>query len=81
MIRIIELILDKGFGYVRDGSVYFSIDKFKDYGKLSGTNVQGVKAGARVDVDEAAAIRQHSAAQCNQPHRPLHCRRSVAGTS
>lgn len=52
MIKTIEKIIDNGFGYVKDGSVYFSIDEFKDYGKLSGTNVKGVKSGARVDVDE-----------------------------
>ncbi|OGE10305.1 cysteine--tRNA ligase [Candidatus Curtissbacteria bacterium RIFCSPLOWO2_01_FULL_42_26] len=52
MIRIIELLVKGGFAYVRDGSVYFSIAKFKGYGKLSGANIKGVKAGARVDVDE-----------------------------
>jgi cysteinyl-tRNA synthetase len=49
---LIEVLVRKGFAYEKDGSIYFSISKFKDYGKLSGTNVKGVKAGARVDVDE-----------------------------
>ena len=52
LIRLIGRLVDGGFAYVKDGSVYFSISKFKDYGKLSGTNIKGVKAGARVDVDE-----------------------------
>ena len=52
IIRIIELLIQKGFAYEKDGSVYFSIAKFADYGKLSGTNIKGVKAGVRVDVDE-----------------------------
>ncbi len=52
IIRIIEVLLVKGFAYEKAGSIYFSISKFKDYGKLSGANVKGVKAGARVDVDE-----------------------------
>lgn len=52
MIQIISVMVKKGFAYVKDGSVYFSISNFKDYGKLSGANVKGVKAGARVDVDE-----------------------------
>jgi len=52
IIRIIGVLLKKGFAYVKDKSVYFSIAKFKDYGRLSGANVKGVKAGARVDVDE-----------------------------
>jgi len=52
MINLIEKIIERRAGYVSDGSVYFSIAKFKSYGKLSGTNIKGVKAGARVDVDE-----------------------------
>ncbi len=52
MLKIIGKLVDGGLAYVKDGSVYFSIAKFKGYGKLSGTNVKGVKAGARVDVDE-----------------------------
>src|SRR3989344_3717825 len=52
MIDLIKKLLDKGVAYEKEGSVYFAISKFKDYGKLSGANVKGVKAGARVDVDE-----------------------------
>lgn len=52
MIDLIKRLIENGGAYEKDGSVYFSIAKFKDYGKLSGTNVKGVKAGARVDVDE-----------------------------
>ncbi|EKE13352.1 MAG: hypothetical protein ACD_13C00025G0004, partial [uncultured bacterium] len=52
MIDMIGKLVKGGFAYVKDGSVYFSIAKFGNYGKLSGTNVKGVKAGARVDVDE-----------------------------
>lgn len=52
MIQIIGKLLDLGFAYIKDGAVYFSIEKFPNYGKLSGTNIKGVKTGARVDVDE-----------------------------
>ena len=52
MIQIIGVLLEKGIAYKKEGSVYFSISKFGAYGKLSGTNVLGIKAGARVDVDE-----------------------------
>ena len=52
MVRITELLIKKDLAYEKDGSVYFSINKFPNYGKLSGANVKGVKAGARVDVDE-----------------------------
>lgn len=53
MIEIIQKLLDKGFAYKSDdGSVYFSIKKFKDYGKLSGVDLLGTKEGARVSQDE-----------------------------
>ena len=34
-----------------DGDVYFSVRKYKEYGKLSGRNLDDMQAGARVDVD------------------------------
>jgi cysteinyl-tRNA synthetase len=40
-----------GYTYRSDGSVYFRIAKFKDYGKLSHNDFSGMVAGARVDVD------------------------------
>ena len=52
IIALVVKLLDKGVAYKKEGSVYFSISKFGAYGKLSGTNVQGIKVGARVDVDE-----------------------------
>src|SRR3989344_2339003 len=52
MIQIIGVLLKNDFAYKGDDGVYFSIEKFGAYGKLSGTNVQGIKVGARVDVDE-----------------------------
>jgi cysteinyl-tRNA synthetase len=53
MIMIISELLKKGVAYKSDdGSIYFSICKFKDYGKLSGLEKRDVKAGARVAQDE-----------------------------
>src|SRR3989344_8149285 len=52
IISLVKKLLDKGVAYKKEGSVYFLISKFKNYGKLSGTNIQGIKVGARVDVDE-----------------------------
>ncbi len=55
MIHIIETLLKKNIAYQgADGSVYFSIQKFKDYGKLSGMKQEDLKAGAggRVLADE-----------------------------
>ena len=52
MIKATEILEKKRFAYEKLGSVYFDISKLKDYGKLSGINLEGMKAGARVDLDE-----------------------------
>ncbi len=48
----VEKLTQKGFTYVSDGSVYFRIASFPGYGKLSHNDFSGIRAGARVDVDE-----------------------------
>jgi cysteinyl-tRNA synthetase len=48
MIKMIQKILDRGYGYLADGDVYFSVEKFKDYGKLSGQKIDEMKSGARI---------------------------------
>lgn len=53
MIEIINSLMEKGYAYKSDdGSVYFSIDKFKSYGRLSGLENREIKTGARVTQDE-----------------------------
>ncbi len=52
MAALIQKLLEKGYAYVSDGSVYFRVAKFKDYGKLSKTNFSGIRDGARVDSDK-----------------------------
>jgi cysteinyl-tRNA synthetase len=50
MVRILE---DKGYAYMADdGSVYFSVSRFKGYGSLSGRRIEEMVAGARVDIEE-----------------------------
>ena len=49
---MIQRLKEKGHTYEKDGSVYFRIASFRDYGKLSKLDVSGLLAGARVDVDE-----------------------------
>ncbi len=49
-IGLITTLLKKGYAYAVNGSVYFDVSKFKDYGKLSGRNVEEMLAGARVEV-------------------------------
>jgi cysteinyl-tRNA synthetase len=52
MIDFISILIEKGFAYQRNGDVFFSVGKFKDYGKLSGRNPEEMQAGARVEIDE-----------------------------
>jgi cysteinyl-tRNA synthetase len=53
VIEIISALIDKEIAYKSDdGSIYFSVDRFKEYGKLSGVDLAGTKAGARVNLDE-----------------------------
>jgi cysteinyl-tRNA synthetase len=53
MIAIVERLVDQKLAYVADDrSVYFAIDKFKDYGKLSRLDTREVRAGARVIQDD-----------------------------
>jgi cysteinyl-tRNA synthetase len=52
MVRAIQELDARGFTYPSDGSVYYRISKFPGYGKLSHNDFSGIRAGARVDVDE-----------------------------
>ncbi|MGH9612349.1 MAG: cysteine--tRNA ligase, partial [Bryobacteraceae bacterium] len=52
MASAIGKLHDGGFTYASDGSVYFRIANFPGYGKLSHNDFSGIRAGARVDVDE-----------------------------
>ncbi|MDD3086490.1 MAG: cysteine--tRNA ligase [Patescibacteria group bacterium] len=52
IVAFVSDLLKKGYAYKGDdGSIYFSIDKFKDYGKLSQLDKSGIKSGARVSQD------------------------------
>jgi cysteinyl-tRNA synthetase len=52
MIQLISTLAQKGFAYQAGGDVFFSVGKFKDYGKLSKRDLEEMQAGARVDIDE-----------------------------
>jgi cysteinyl-tRNA synthetase len=51
MVSLIERLQQKGITYPSEGSIYYRIAKFPEYGKLSKIDVGGMKAGARVDND------------------------------
>jgi cysteinyl-tRNA synthetase len=52
MYSMIESLIEKGFAYQgKNGDVYYSVRNFKNYGKLSGKNLDDLEAGARVDIE------------------------------
>ena len=53
MIAIVQRLMDKKLAYkAEDGTIYYAIDRFKGYGKLSRLDTREVKAGARVSQDD-----------------------------
>ena len=52
MIKMISKLIDKGFAYENKKHVYFQVNKFKDYGKLSNKKLKDLIAGSRVEVSE-----------------------------
>ncbi len=51
MIKYVETLVEKGYGYETSDGIYFDIMKFPDYGKLSRLNLDDQIAGARVEVN------------------------------
>jgi len=51
IIKLIKVLMDKGFAYETEGDVYFRVNAFPDYGKLSGRSREDMLAGARIEVD------------------------------
>jgi len=54
MVRMVEELVSKGHAYqASNGDVYYAVGSFKDYGRLSGKRLEDLRAGERVEVDEA----------------------------
>lgn len=71
IIEAVETLVEKGYAYQVNGDVFYRVEKFDDYGKLSGRNIEDMEAGSRVDVD---AKKEHpmdftlwKAAKANEP--------------
>ena len=52
IINTVQALIDNGYAYAVDGDVYYSVEKFKRYGCLSGRDLNDMLAGARVEVDD-----------------------------
>jgi cysteinyl-tRNA synthetase len=52
MIKVISVLIDRGYAYEMQGDVYYRVRAFKEYGKLSGRSLDDMLAGARIEVDE-----------------------------
>ncbi len=55
MLEMIQVLVDKGYAYAVDGDVFFRVESFDGYGKLSGRTLDEMRAGERVEVDERKA--------------------------
>jgi cysteinyl-tRNA synthetase len=52
MIEMTKTLMDRGYAYTEGGDVYFSVDSYKGYGSLSGRNLEDMRAGSRIAVDD-----------------------------
>ena len=52
MIRLVATLLEKGLAYPVGGDIFYAVERFPGYGKLSGRNLEDMTAGARIDVNE-----------------------------
>jgi cysteinyl-tRNA synthetase len=52
MIRLVATLIEKGLAYAVDSDVYYAVEQFPGYGKLSGRDLSDMMAGARVDVND-----------------------------
>jgi len=73
MVKAIRKLEERGFAYRNDGSVYFRIEKFPAYGKLSKIDLSGNRPGARVDQDEyeKADVRDFVLWKAPKPEEPF----------
>ncbi len=54
IVAMVQTLVDKGYAYAAgNGDVYYAVAKFEPYGRLSGKRLADLRAGARIEVDEA----------------------------
>ena len=52
IIALIQKLIDEGHAYTAEDGVYFHVPSMKNYGRLSGRNLEDMQAGARIEIDE-----------------------------
>ncbi|WP_415238867.1 cysteine--tRNA ligase [Seleniivibrio woodruffii] len=52
MIKMCETLIEKGFAYESNGDIYYRVQKFEEYGKLSHRKLDDMMAGARIEVND-----------------------------
>jgi len=54
IVKLVQTLIEKGYAYhANNGDVYYDVSRFEHYGALSGKRLEDLRAGSRVDVDEA----------------------------
>lgn len=59
IIEFIQMLIDRGMAYVADGDVYYAVERFPSYGKLSGRQLDQMEAGASGRLDDEAETKKH----------------------
>jgi len=52
MVKLIQTLVEKGYAYASEGSIYFRVAAFKNYGQLTKIDLSGIRDGARIDADK-----------------------------
>ncbi len=54
IVKLVQTLVEKGYAYhASNGDVYYDVSRFEHYGELSGKRLEDLRAGSRVDIDEA----------------------------
>ena len=77
--RLVYELEQKGFAYPAEGDVYYAVQKFPEYGKLSGRKLEDMQVGAsgRVGVEDAEASKSAPALRTGYPSQVIGVRSSI----
>lgn len=72
MIKLVKDLIKNGYAYEVNGSVYFDVTKFEDYGKLSGNTIDKLESGKSVDINPDKKNPQDFALWVYNPNHLMH---------